>query len=202
MSQHGAGSRRGRRRGAPDTRAAILAAARARFAEVGHAGASMRSIAAAAGVDPALLHHYFGSKDDLFVAALPLPVDPRTLVEEVVAGGRDGAAERLVRAFVTVWEDPDSRASLLALLRGTFEPAGRRLVGRGLVPALLLPVGTGLGVDEPERRMSLVISQLIGVAVTRYLVGLDEIVALSAEEVVATYTPVVHRYLFDDLPTG
>ena len=128
--------------------------------------------------------------------------DPRTLVAQVVAGGRDGAAERLVRAFVAVWEDPTSRASLLALLRGTFDPAGRRLVGQGLVPALLLPVGAGLGVSQPERRMSLVISQLVGLAVTRHVVGLDEIVALTPEELVATYTPVVHRYLFDDLPTG
>ena len=200
MSGGGSGSRRGRRPGAPDTRAAILAAARARFAEVGHAGASMRSIAASAGVDPALLHHYFGTKDDLFVAALALPVDPRALVAEVVAGGHEEAAERLVRAFVTLWEEPGSRASLLALLRGTFDPAGRRLVGQGVVPALLLPLGTALGVDEPERRVSLVVSQLVGLALTRHVVGLDAIVAMSPEQVVATVTPVVHRYLFGELP--
>ena len=72
--------RRGRRPGAPDTRAAILAAARSRFAEHGYAGTTIRAVATDAGVDAALVHHYFGTKDELFLAALELPVDPRQVL--------------------------------------------------------------------------------------------------------------------------
>ncbi len=78
---------RGRRPGAPDTRAEVLAAARASFAEKGFRGTTIRAVAAAAGVDPALVHHYFGTKDDLFVAALEIPVDPREILAPVVAAG-------------------------------------------------------------------------------------------------------------------
>ena len=84
--------RRGRRPGSPDTRAEILAVAREQFASRGYAGTSMRAVAAAAGVDAALVHHYFGTKDDLFVAALELKVDPREALRPVVEGGIDGAA--------------------------------------------------------------------------------------------------------------
>ncbi|MFL6154748.1 MAG: TetR/AcrR family transcriptional regulator, partial [Marmoricola sp.] len=78
---------RGRRKGSPDTRAAILEAARGLFAENGFSGTSVRAVAGAAGVDPALVHHYFGTKDDLFVAALELPVDPRVVLAPVLEGG-------------------------------------------------------------------------------------------------------------------
>src|SRR5689334_11743536 len=115
--------RRGRRPGAPDTRAAILAAARARFAEHGLTRTSVRSVAADAGVDAALVHHYFGSKDDLFVAALELPVDPRERLAEVVALGPEGAGERMVRTFLSVWDDPDLRLPLLGLARSVLDPA-------------------------------------------------------------------------------
>ena len=80
---------RGRRPGAPDTRAAVLAAARAAFAAKGFGGTTIRAVAADAGVDPALVHHYFGTKDDLFLAAMELPVDPREVI---------GAGHRRVRS--------------------------------------------------------------------------------------------------------
>ena len=92
--------RRGRRPGSPDTRAAVLSAARERFAAQGYAGTSVRAVAAAAGVDPALVHHYFGTKDDLFLAALEVKVDPRLAMLPVIEGGVDGAGERLLRVFV------------------------------------------------------------------------------------------------------
>src|SRR5437879_10764639 len=92
-----AGQRRGRPAGSPPNREAILAAAREQFTERGYDGATIRGIAAAAGVDPALVHHYFGPKEDLFAAALRLPVSPRDILQDVVAGGVDGLGERLVR---------------------------------------------------------------------------------------------------------
>jgi AcrR family transcriptional regulator len=98
-------ARRGRRPGSPDTRAAILVEARALFAAKGYAGTSVRAVATAAGVDAALVHHYFGTKDDLFLAALRAPLDPREVLAPVAAAGVDGAGERLVRIFLSVWDD-------------------------------------------------------------------------------------------------
>ena len=193
-------TRRGRRPGGPDTRAAILAAARTRFAEAGFAGTSMRSVAAGAGVDPALVHHYFGSKDDLFVAALELEVDPREAVVGVLEGGLDGVGERLMRLFVSVWDDERTRRPLLALARAVLEPGGSQLVRDGFVRMLLSPLVAGLGVDEPERRVSLVASQLFGVVVLRYVVELEPLASAPGEALVATYAPVLQRYLAEPLP--
>ena len=112
-----AGTRRpGRRPGNPGTREAVLAAARAAFAERGFDGATIRGIAAAAGVDPALVHHYFGSKDKLFLAAVEAPADPADLLPEVLAGGRDDLGDNVVRLLLRVWDGP-MRPAGLALVR-------------------------------------------------------------------------------------
>ena len=195
-----AAPRRGRRPGAPDTRAAILAAARTLFADGGFTRTSVRSIAAAAGVDAALVHHYFGSKDDLFVAALEIPVDPRERLAAVVAEGPDGAGERLLRVFLGVWDDPDLRDPLLALARSVLDPSGQRLLSQGFLPAVLLPVGAGLGIDRPEVRMPLVASQVVGLILTRYVLELEPLASLPAEDLVAIYGPTLQRYLTGPLP--
>ncbi|RYP87993.1 TetR/AcrR family transcriptional regulator [Nocardioides guangzhouensis] len=190
----------GRRPGSPDTRAAILAAARELFAHRGFSGTTVRAIAGQAGVDPALVHHYFGTKNDLFVAALELPVDPRQVLAPILAQGADGAGERLLRAFLSVWEDPDARLALLGVVRGFLEPDGHRLLTEGFLPTVLVPAGVALGIDEPERRMPLVASQIIGLIMTRYVVEVPAIVAMSADDVVATYAPLVQHFLTDPLP--
>jgi len=186
---------RGRRRGSPDTRAAILAAARERFAQAGFAGTTIRGVAGDAGVDPALVHHYFGSKDDLFVAALELPVDPRAVLAEQVVGPVEGAGERLLRALIAVWDDPAARPALLAMVRRLIEPGGDALFRDGFLPVVLVPLGEALGVDEPERRMQLVASQVIGVIVLRYVVRAEAIVAMDADALVAAYAPVLDGFL-------
>jgi AcrR family transcriptional regulator len=192
--------RRGRRPGAPDTRAAILAAARSRFAAQGYAGTSVRSVAADAGVDPALVHHYFGTKDDLFVAALELRVDPRTAVLPVLEGGPDGAGERLMRLVVSVWDDEEARLPLLALVRGILEPGGQNLVRDGFLRMVLEPMGPAFGLDQPERRLALVASQLAGLILVRYVVALEPLASASADVLVATYAPVLQAYLTGPLP--
>ena len=136
-------STRGRRPGAPDTRAEILASARSLFAARGFPGTSVRAVAAGAGVDPALVHHYFGTKDDLFVAALEFPVDPRVALAPVFEGGVDGAGERLLRVFLSVWDDESARLPLLGLVRGAVDPHGARLLRDGLFGVVLGPVGDG-----------------------------------------------------------
>ncbi|GEP39027.1 TetR family transcriptional regulator [Nocardioides psychrotolerans] len=192
--------RRGRRPGAPDTRAAILAAAREGFAASGFSRTSVRSVAAAAGVDAALVHHYFGTKDDLFVAALALRVDPREALLPVVEGGLDGAGERLLRVFVSVWDDEETRLPLLAVVRGIAEPAGQRLLRDGVMRMVLGPVGEALGLDDAPRRMTLVASQLVGLVVVRYLLAVEPLASMPSEQLVATYAPVVQGFLDGVLP--
>lgn len=195
-----AAPRRGRRPGAPDTRAAILAAARELFAAHGFAGTSMRAVASAAGVDAALVHHYFGTKDDLFLAALELRVDPRVALLPVIEGGVDGAGDRLMRLFVSVWEVEETRLPLLALVRGVLDPGGQQLVRDGFFRMVLGPVGTALELDQPERRMQLVASQLIGLVVLRYVLAVEPLASAPPDELVATYAPTLQRYLSEPLP--
>lgn len=192
---------RGRRPGAPDTRAEILESARTLFADRGFGGTTIRAIASAAGVDPALVHHYFGTKDDLFVAALELPVDPRTILEAVAHDGLDGAGERLLRTFVGVWDDPENQLRFLALFRRVVEPDGGLLLTEGFVPVVLGPVGQALGIDHPELRMPVVASQVIGLIMCRYVLRLEPLAAMSPDQLVATYAPTIQRYLTGPLPT-
>jgi AcrR family transcriptional regulator len=190
---------RGRRPGAPDTRAEVLAAARASFGELGFRGTTIRSVAAAAGVDPALVHHYFGTKDDLFVAALEIPVDPREVMAPVVAAGPDGAGERLLRAFLGVWDDPAVQPGLLALARSLLGDDSGPMVRDAFIPVVVGPVLAQLVVDRPEERIPLVASQIIGLVVTRYVVALPAMAQAPAEDLVARIGPVLQHYLTGDL---
>ena len=191
--------RRGRRPGAPDTRAAILVAAREAFADKGFAGTTIRGVAATAGVDAALVHHYFGAKDDLFVAAMQLPVDPRTLIAAVAAGDREHTGERLVRTFLAVWDDPDQQPVFVGLLRNALEPGGHRLLTEGFVPIVIGGALESMDLDRPELRIPLLASQMIGLIMCRYLLELEPIASLPAEVVVAAYAPTVQRYLTGDI---
>ncbi len=191
--------RRGRRPGAPDTRAAILHAARAAFAAKGFSGTTIRSVAADAGVDAALVHHYFGTKDDLFVAAMELPIDPRQVIAQVVAGGPDGAGERLLRAFLSAWDDEAMGAVLVATVRSALEPGGERLLSQGFVPVVLVPAGEALGIDRPEVRMPLLATQILGLILTRYLFRLEPIASMDADALVAAYAPSFQRFLTGDI---
>jgi AcrR family transcriptional regulator len=191
---------RGRRPGAPDTRAAVLAAARSSFAAQGFRGTTIRAVASSAGVDPALVHHYFGSKDDLFLAAMELPVDPREVVAHVIAGPVETVAERFLTAFLGVWDDPGLRPALLAVVRRILEPGGERLMSEGFLPVVVQPIGARLGLDRPEHRMTLVASQVMGLILMRYVLRVEPLASLPKEAVIATYAPTLQRYLTGDLP--
>jgi len=191
---------RGRRPGTPDTRAAILGTARTSFADKGYAGTTIRGVAAAAGVDAALVHHYFGTKDDLFVAALELPVDPREAIAPALVGGPDGAGERVLRVFVAVWDDPANTPVFVALARTLLDPSSSHLLRDGFLPVVLQPVGRALALDRPDFRMSLVASQMLGIILGRYVLALEPLASLPADAVVATYAPTIQRYLTGDLP--
>ena len=191
---------RGRRPGAPDTKAEGLTAARTSFAEKGFRGTTIRAVAASAGVDPALVHHYFGTKDDLFLAALQMPVDPRELMAPVVAEGPDGAGKRLLRVFLSVWDDPDTQVQLLAVVRSVLSADGTTLLKDGFIPVVVGPVLAQLVKDRPEVRIPLVASQVVGLIVTRYVVALPPMADMPADDVVARVGPVLQHYLTGDLP--
>ena len=191
---------RGRRPGAPDTRAEVLAAARTSFAEKGFRATTIRAVASAAGVDPALVHHYFGTKDDLFVAALHIPVDPREVLAPVVAAGPDGAGERLLRTFLSVWDDPELQPGLVALARSMVTDGSTGLVRDGFIPVVVGPVLASLVRDRPEVRVPLVTSHVVGLIVTRYVIALPPLAGMPAEDLVARVGPVLQHYLTGDLP--
>lgn len=193
---------RGRRPGAPDTRAQVLDAARTSFAERGFRATTIRAVAASAGVDPALVHHYFGTKDNLFLAALEMPVDPRELLAPVVQMGPDGAGERLLRTFLSVWDDPEIQVQLLAVVRSVLNEDGGQLLKEGFIPVVVGPVVGRLVSDQPEVRVPLVVSQVIGLIVARYVLALPPMATMPAEDVVARIGPVLQHYLTGDLSPG
>jgi AcrR family transcriptional regulator len=151
-------------------------------------------------VDSALVHHYFGSKDDLFLAALELPVDPREVLLPAIAEGVEGAGERMLRVFLSVWDDPELRLPLLGLVRGIVDSDGQRLLREGFLPVVLEPVGVALGIDRPALRMPLVASQVLGLIVVRYVLAVEPVASMTADEVVAIYAPTIQRYLSGPLP--
>ena len=192
---------RGRRPGGPDTRGQILAAARRSFADRGFGRTTIRAVAEAAHVDPALVHHYFGAKDDLFLAALEIPVDPRALVPTVFEGGVGQAGERLLRLFLSVWDDPHNRLPLLALVRtGLVQEAPENLLQQGILRMVLEPMRAALPPEEADRRVQLVASQLVGLVVARYLLVLEPLASMPAEDVVAWVAPNLQRYLDGPVP--
>ncbi|MCX4471048.1 TetR family transcriptional regulator [Micromonospora sp. NBC_01655] len=189
--------RTGRRPGNPDTREAILDAARAGFAERGFDATSIRSIAGAAGVDPALVHHYFGSKDRLFLAAMNAPLDPGELLPGMLGGDADGIGERLVRTFLGIWDSPAGAAAVALLRSGVSNEWTARLLREFLVTQVLRRVLDHLDVDPAERplRGSLVATQMIGLAMMRHVIRLEPVASAPAETLVAAIAPTVQRYL-------
>ncbi len=175
----------------------ILGAARAAFADRGFAGASVRSIAARAGVDPALVHHYFANKQRLFLATIELPPELPELLDRVVAPGLPGLGERVVATVLTLW-DSELQPGLVAALRTALgEPAMTRSLSEFLSLEILSRVLEPAGLSEPEatRRSGLVASQLLGLIVGRYLLRLPALVDRPAAEVVAAIGPTLQRYL-------
>jgi AcrR family transcriptional regulator len=189
--------RGGRRPGDSGTREAILAAARESFGTLGYAGTTIRGIARAAGVDPALVHHFFGSKDGLFAAALELPFDPATVVAGLLADGVDGLGERVVRTFLGIWDATPGQGPMLALLRSAVAAEGAATTLRDfLTRAVLTPLAAAAdGEDDAELRASLAASQMLGIAVARYVVRLEPLASASADVLAPVVGPTLDRYL-------
>jgi AcrR family transcriptional regulator len=200
------GTRAGRRPGESGTREAILTAARGAFAELGYDRATIRGIAAAAGVDPALVLHYFTSKELLFGAALQIPVEPGEILGRLVAGGAGDAGwigETILRAFLGAWEPLESRPPLVAMVRSAMtNDAAQAMVRDYLGRRVFGPITEVLGVADGQLRATLVGSQFIGLAMMRYVIRIEPIASASVDQLVAAIAPTVQRYLTGDLGTA
>ncbi|NJP47869.1 TetR/AcrR family transcriptional regulator [Actinacidiphila epipremni] len=186
--------------GAAGTRERILAAAREEFSARGYDKTSVRSIGKAAGVDAALVHHYFGTKEQVFAAAIEVSFGPAALElpAAVSAGGPEGMGERIARFMLGVWEDPATRGPLLAIVRSAVTNEQAAAVFRGMVGRRVLAGVAGeLRVADPEFRVQLAAAQLVGIIMLRYVVKVEPIASASAQELVAIVAPTLQRYLTD-----
>jgi AcrR family transcriptional regulator len=198
------GRRTGRRPGKQDTRRQILAAARASFAEHGYDRATIRHIATSAGVDPALVHHYYRTKEGLFRATIEVPIDPAVMVPKVLRGDLDHIGERLVRTFLGIWDDPDTGPAIRAMVRsavGNEMSAG--LLREFFATQILRRVIGEIGADEPPKRSamrgSLVASQMFGLALARYIIRIEPLASMPIDALVPLVAPTIQRYLTADL---
>ena len=190
----------GRRPGDSGTREAILSAARASFARAGYDATSIRGIAREAGVDPALVHHFFGSKEGVFTAALALPLEPAEVVPALLAEGVEGLGERLVGLFLSLWDSATTREPLLGLLRSAVShERATAMLREFLTAAVVGRVAAALDVPDAALRANLVGSQMAGLAMVRYVIALEPIASADHATVVAAVGPTIQRYLVGDL---
>jgi AcrR family transcriptional regulator len=195
--------RGGRRRGESGAREAILEAARGAFAELGFDRATIRGIAAAAGVDPALVLHYFGSKEQLFGDALQIPVKPGEVLRQVMGQRVDDMGATLVRTFLEAWEPEESRDPLVAMVRSAMtNETAMTLVREYLGRRVFGPITQALNAPDAELRATLVGSQFIGLAMMRYIAHIEPLASASVEQLVTAIGPTMQRYLSGDLGPG
>ncbi|MDJ0393210.1 TetR family transcriptional regulator [Rhodococcus sp. G-MC3] len=191
----------GRRPGQSGTRERILAVARTRFAGSGFDKTSVRSVAADAGVDSALVHHYFGTKRELFVAAIELPIDPGIILQPVLAADTNVLGEALITAVMNVWES-DQGEAVVAAFRSLIVEGDTTLIGSFLMEVVLREIAAR--VDEPPgsapERFTLVATQMSGLLLTRYILKLEPIASMPQARVIASIGPTLQRYLTGPLP--
>jgi len=201
-------ARTGRRAGESGTREAILSASRAQFAEHGYEGATIRSIARAAGVDAALVHHYYGSKERLFAAAMQLPLVPSEVITAALTQRDPGESlgTHMVRTALSVWESAEVRDAFLTMLRSalTSEQAAATL-REFITEAILRPLASAADGGVAERtpfRASLVATQMLGLALGRYLLRFEPVAGATADELAVAVGPTIDRYLTGDIDEG
>jgi AcrR family transcriptional regulator len=200
-------TRRNRRRGRPagnsDTRERILASARELFARNGIGHTSIRSVATAAGVDSALVHHYFGTKEKLFAAAVRIPIDPMEVIGVLREVPVEELGLKIPSILLPLW-DSEIGAAFIATLRSVVTGAEANLFRTFIQDVIAVEVGTR--VDNPPGsgivRIQFVASQLVGVLMARYILQLEPFASLPADQVAATIAPNLQRYLTGDLPDG
>ena len=193
--------RSGRRPGNSGSRERILAAARTEFAARGYDAATIRGIAAAASVDPALVRHYFGSKEHLFVVAQEFPVDPATFVPRLLEPGIDGLGERITSFFLEAWDTPGGRPFLGLLRSVASNDQAAEALRQFVTREVLERVAAILVLDRPQLRAALAASHLIGLAMTRYVIRLEPIASASRDELARAVGLAIQPYFDSPLQT-
>ncbi|TKK86748.1 TetR/AcrR family transcriptional regulator [Herbidospora galbida] len=192
-------SKTGRRPGTPQTKEAILDAAIASFVESGYAATTIRGVARAADVDPALVMHFFGSKDGLFDAALRGAMPVRELAV-ALSGDVSSLGARLTRRYLEVWESPETGPRIRAIVGSIAStPAAAQIMRDFMSGELATPLAKSLPGDQPERRAILAAAQLMGMAFARYLLAVEPMASMTTDELVISVGPSVQRYLTGDL---
>jgi AcrR family transcriptional regulator len=198
--------RTGRRAGESGTSEAILEAARTQFAENGYRGATIRAIAAKAGVDPALVHHFYGTKETLFAAAMQLPIVPSQVIGAALEAGRDAPAlgEHIIRTALTLWESDELKDTFLGLFKSaaTSESAAvmlREFLADSILGTIARVTRLRGNPAEVQYRVALVASQMVGLAVTRLVLKLPAIADAEIDELAASIGPTLERYLTGEL---
>jgi AcrR family transcriptional regulator len=187
--------RRGRRPGASGARDEIAEAARRQFAELGYDRTTIRSVAAEAGVDPALVLHYFGSKQRLFLEAVDLPFEASDLVEQLQKGPRAKVGERVARFALGVLEDPDARARWTGMIRSAAsDPDAAAILREVLTRRIFEPLAEALGFDDARLRANLASSQIVGLVMARYVIGIEPLASVRPETIESAIAPTLQRY--------
>lgn len=190
----------GRRPGASGTREAIADAARRLFGERGYDRTTIRAVAEQAGVDPALVVHFFGSKHQLFVAVIDLPFDPETVLPGLVAGDRETIGLRVARFLVSLLESDHGQSRITGLVRAAAsEPEAARMVRELISRRILEPLAEALGVGDAGLRANLVGTQVVGLTMIRYIVQIEPLASAQPEAVIAAIAPTLQRYLTQPL---
>ena len=190
----------GRRPGESGTREAILQAARRQFAELGYDRTSMRQVALEAGVDPTLVSHFHGTKQDLFLAVVELPFRPAEILPGLLAGDPAQAGARLARFAIGAFESEEARSRLVGLIRAAAsEPAAARVVRELITREVLTPLAQGIGSDDAAYRGALVMSQIVGLVMARFIVGVEPLASRPPADLVLAIAPTLQHYLTGDL---
>jgi AcrR family transcriptional regulator len=191
----------GRPAGSSNTRERILGRARDLFARNGIANTSIRAVAAAAGVDSALVHHYFGTKEKLFAAAVHIPIDPMDVIGPLREVPVEELGHRLPSILLPLW-DSEIGAGFIATLRSILAGSEVNLFRTFIQDVIAVEVGER--VDDPPGsgivRIQFVASQLVGVVMARYILQLEPFASLPAQQIADTIAPNLQRYLTGDLP--
>ncbi len=192
--------RTGRRPGVSGTREAIAEAARRLFAERGYDRTTIRAVAEGAGVDQALVVHFFGSKQQLFVSVVELPYEPEAVLPELLGGDTETLGVRVARFLVETLESGQGRSRVTGLVRAAAsEPEAARMVRELVTSRIFAPLTEALGVPDAAFRAALIGSQVVGLTMTRYIVGVEPLASIDPEAVVAAIAPTLQRYLLGPL---
>ncbi|WP_203799359.1 TetR/AcrR family transcriptional regulator [Mycobacterium heckeshornense] len=193
--------RPGRPAGSSDTRERILKSARDLFARNGIHKTSIRAVAAAAGVDSALVHHYFGTKERLFAAAVRIPIDPMDIIGPLREVPVEDLGYRLPSTLLPLW-DSELGAGVIATVRSLLAGSEVNLIRSFIEDVIAVEIGSRI--DDPPGsgiiRIQFVASQLVGVVMARYILELEPFKSLPPEQIARTIAPSLQRYLTGELP--